>query len=181
MDIDEVTDILRNNINKQMTSILSTEASESEQLVDTLISIMFKGKHPENWRAAWVLDHTSLINIKIIEPHLPFFLKQLPTIQFNGIKRHIIRMLVNSRRKDLIDGNLINLCFEWLQASHTPIAVRAFSMDIIDMITNDYPDLIQEFVLVLEEIAINGSKGEKNKATKLIKKYSKISPNQNQI
>ncbi|MBN2164957.1 MAG: hypothetical protein JW717_01635 [Marinilabiliaceae bacterium] len=169
---EEIIDMLRNNLSKKFTQILATEASNSPKLVEHLISIMLTGGHPENWRAAWVLDHAAEINLNHIECHLPVLVNQLQTIKPDSLKRHITRMLVRSKRIDLIDGNVLNLSIDWLQSSTTPIAVRAFCMDIIDMISKEYPDIIPEFILVLEEIAINGSKGEKNKAQKLIKKYN---------
>lgn len=169
----EVKDILINNLSKEVTQIMANEVLQSNELLDMLIDMMFSHDHPTNWRAAWVIDHASEIDMNPIISHLPYFIKKLPHIKQNGIKRHITRMIARSGRIDLIDGNLINLCFDWLQSALTPIAVRAFCMDIIDMVSKKYPDIIPEFVLVLEEIVINGSTGEKNKSRKLIAKYGK--------
>ena len=149
------------------------EAIHSPDLISMLIEIMKQEKHPVNWRAAWIVDHIAHEKLELIDPYLTELVEFMQITDSNSIKRHIIRMLAYSKRKDLMDGNIVNISFQWLQSSTTPIAVKVFCMDIISLVASDYPELITEFLLVLDDITKTGSAGEKNKASKLIIKYAK--------
>jgi len=169
----ELHNHLLNNLSQQFTKILAFEAVNSPDLLRMLIDTMNHQKHPLNWRAAWVIDHIQQHDKKLVEPYLPAFVKELHTCKNDSIRRHLLKMVAAGPIENLEDGDLIDLCFKWLQAPQTPIASRAICMDIIFRMLQIYPELANELALILPDIIQNGSKGERNKATKILAKIKK--------
>jgi hypothetical protein len=173
MTLAELHNHLLNNLSQQFTKLLAVEAANTPDLIPMLIETMYHQKHPLNWRAAWVIDHIQQHNKKLVEPYLPNFAQALQTCQNNSVKRHLLKMLSFGPIQNLEDGNIIDLCFKWLHSPLTPIASRAFCMQIIFRMIKVYPELANELALILPDIIQNGSKGEKNKATKILAKIKK--------
>jgi hypothetical protein len=153
---------------------MANEVCANPALLKLLVDIMLNEKQPTSWRAAWIIDHSAQIDKSIIAPYLPKFIKLLPNIRHHGVQRHLLRMIAYSGNTEIIDGNTVSLCFEWLQSELTSIASKAFCMDILTNVAKHYPELLPEYIIVLEELEINGSRGIKNKATKLLKKFHRL-------
>jgi hypothetical protein len=170
MTFDELHQCLLNNLSQQFTKVLAREAVNDSQLMPQLIDTMFNARHPINWRAAWVVDHIYQYDKSLTTPYIPQFVKGLFQCNNNGVKRHLLKLVSLGPMEHLEDGNLIDLCFKWLQAVDTPIASRAHCMHIIFRLIAVYPELANELELILPDIIQNGSKGEKNKASRILQK-----------
>jgi hypothetical protein len=160
---------LGDNLSKTFTVMLANEIVKDNEWLALLTEIMFEDVSPCNWRAAWVIDHVHQQAPELLDEWLPQFIAALPTVKSDGVKRIILRMATQLPVEQLEDGELIDLCFKWLKASTTPIASRAHCMQILHVVTKKYPELGNELALILEDIAITGSTGEKNKARKILK------------
>lgn len=164
--------LLGDNLSKNFTVMMAQEVSSNPEWLAVLTDIMLSEHTPYNWRAAWVIDHVQQNTPEVIAPILPRLIAALPHITSNGVRRHILKMASTLPVDQLEDGELADICFKWLQNPATPIANRAHCMEILYRLTCRYHDLANELALILEEIIINGSKGEKNKAQKTLQKIT---------
>ncbi|MFT3739452.1 MAG: hypothetical protein QM786_11900 [Breznakibacter sp.] len=174
MTTPELIEYLNTQLDIRLAKILADESVTAPQLIDQLIDLSKSNLYPTNWRAAWVLDHVQQSHKAMIEPYLPRFLNHLREIKSEGVKRHYIKMLSQGSDDLLDDGRLVDFCIERLLSQQTPIAVRAHCMEILRRQTLRYPELGNELKPILEEIIENGSKGEKNKASKVLKEIGKL-------
>ena len=165
--------LLGDNLSKSFSVMMAKESTANPQWIDLLSQIMLEDDAPYNWRAAWVIDHIHQQSPELLDEKLPLYIQSLHTIKSDGVKRHILKMASQLPVESIEDGSLIDLCFQWLQSSTTPIASRAHCMQLLYNVTQKYHDLANEFGLILETIAIDGSTGEKNKASKILKKINK--------
>ena len=165
--------LLGDNLSKTFSVMMAKESIANPRWLEMLSQIMLEDNPPYNWRAAWVIDHIHQQSPELLNDKLPIYIQTLHTIKSDGVKRHILKMATQLPVESIEEGQLVDLCFKWLQSSTTPIACKAHCMQLLFNITQKYHDLANEFGLILEEIAINGSTGEKNKAAKILGKIKK--------
>jgi len=156
---------------------LKTAAKEIAQSA-TDIAILFKlnqhKKHQIAWRSAYLLDLAHDVNNNILDDYLKEIINLTPQLTNSSIKRHYLRILTQHDLSELADGNLLDCCIKWLQNEETPIAVKAHCMLILFNLTKPYPELIPELKAVLENLLPYGSKGEVNRAKRLLKELNKV-------
>ncbi|MCU4157926.1 hypothetical protein J1N10_18275 [Carboxylicivirga sp. A043] len=149
-----------------------TLASEICQNPNDVKLLLELNEHPDQkiaWRTAYLLDLAHDIKSNILEEYLELIMDRTPKLSNQSIKRHYLRILSQHDLSEIADGQLLDCCFEWLQTEDTPIAVKAHCMQIIYDLTIPYPELIPELKAVLENLLPYGSKGEVNRAKKILK------------
>jgi hypothetical protein len=169
----EIIDYLRNNLGSSFTLMMANEAGAKPTAIDVLMDIAEGDGYPENWRAAWVIDHIWQIDPNLLLSHFERIVLGLTTVKSDGVKRHFMKIVSQGPLEWLENGNMIDVCIHWLTSQQTPIATRAHCMEAMRRLTLSYPELRNELIPILEEIAENGSKGEKNKARKTIAEIEK--------
>jgi len=136
------------------------------------IAILFKlNQHPKHliaWRSAYLLDLAHDVNQNILDNYLEEIMEMIPQLTNASIKRHYLRILSQHDLSELADGHLLDCCIKWLQNEETPIAVKGHCMQILHDLTIPYPELIPELKAVLENLIPYGSKGEVNRAKKIL-------------
>ncbi len=126
------------------------------------------------WRSAYLLDLIHDIDDTVLDDFMETIMERTPHLTNQSIRRHYLRILSQHELEELADGNLLDSCFTWLQSEETPIAVKAHCMQIIFKLTKPYPELIPELKAVLENLLPYGSKGEVNKAKKILTVLNKV-------
>ena len=138
----------------------------------TDIQLLFElNEHKNNriaWRSAYLIDLAHDIDSSILDNYLEQIIERTPRLSNQSIKRHYLRILSQHNLSDIADGKLLDCCFEWLQTQETAIAVKAHCMTIIYELSKPYPELKTELMAVLENLLPYGSKGEVNRAKKIL-------------
>ncbi|MCT4589834.1 MAG: hypothetical protein N4A71_18565 [Carboxylicivirga sp.] len=153
----------------------SKEICQSKQDIELLLELHEHKDSKIAWRTAYLLDLAHDHNTSILDNHLELLLARTPALSNQSIRRHYLRILSQHDLSELADGNFLDCCFECLQTEETPIAVKAHCMQIIYDLTIPYPELIPELKAVLESLLPYGSKGEVNRAKKILKKIDNVS------
>lgn len=148
----------------------SREICQSKQDVELLLDLHEHEDDKIAWRTAYLLDLAHDIDKRILENHLELLLARTPKLTNQSIKRHYLRILSQHDISEIADGHFLDCCFEWLQTEETPIAVKAHCMQIIYDLSIPYPELIPELKAVLQNLLPYGSKGEVNRAKKILAK-----------
>jgi hypothetical protein len=147
---------------------LALELQQSPEDIKLLLELNEHADQKIAWRSAYLLDLTHDNNPQILDDYLELIMERTPKLVNQSIKRHYLRILSQHDLSEIADGQLLDCCFEWLQTEETPIAVKAHSMQIIYDLTIPYPELIPELIAVLENLLPYGSKGEVNRAKKIL-------------
>ncbi len=117
-----------------------------------LIDIYLAGPYRITQRAAWPLSLAVERNPSLVTPHLGKLLRFLrkPGIH-DAVKRNTMRLLqyidIPSRHR----GDVIDLCFQYLQDRKEAIAIRAFAMTVVFSIIRQEADLCKELTIILED------------------------------
>jgi len=153
---------------------LADDWCSSENIVSTLFQ-MNKSEDPKlAWRSAYVIDLIHDVNPTIVEPYLENIANEVVKLNNQSIKRHYLRILTQHDISDLASGLLVDACFKWLTEEETPIAVKAHCMSILHNLCQTFPEMKPELKMVLENLLPYGSKGEVNRAKRILFELEKI-------
>ena len=110
---------------------------------------------------------------------LPYLRRMLERMEEPGVhvalRRAVVRMLQEIEIPPSLLGRVATLCFGYLSAPDTPVAVSAFSMTVLARIAEREPDLGRELRLVIEQRLPYGSKGFRACASRVLKELAKRS------
>lgn len=133
--------------------------------------IRFDGK--VSARAAWVITHSVLKMPEIIQPYLHDFIRLAPAMKHNAEKRCLVKVLSMVAIPNDLVGEVIDRCFAWLDDSAESIAVRAYSIDTLIALSDNFPEIRVELCATLENHLDRFSRGLRNKGLKIIRKIQK--------
>ncbi len=168
-EIETLIEHLNSKASKPETVSFSKYIIQHPYLINELYHLIFRTKIKGQWRAAWLFEHIFLENKDLIAPYIEDMIKRFPELKKDGIKRHFSKILAFSDINDLLNGEIINTCFDWIIAEETPVAVKANCMHILYNATKKYPELKPELKMILEEQFHNNSAGFKSRAKKILK------------
>ncbi len=87
-----------------------------------------------------------------------------PAVARNGLKILELQEIPKAQ-----EGFLVDYCFNCIMNPQIPIAIRAFAMPVLYKIALSYPELKQEFKLVLEGLSDNESPGIQSRKRKYLR------------
>lgn len=160
---------------RKLTDIIVSEIGSNQVLFDEIIELMYRDKSPVSMRAAWVAYLVTQKNQHLAKKHYPKLIEILPNVKVDGVKRSALKMLadgVDDLNEDEF-GALADIAFTFAGDPAQAIAVKAFSIDILILVSKKYPDILPEIEAILESILPEASRGLKNKCYKLLKKLKK--------
>lgn len=117
-----------------------------------LMQLFLKGEYRVTQRAAWPMSicvekHPALIT--------PYFKQIIPLLQKPGVHgavvRNIVRLLQHVEIPKRYHGQIMSVCFDFIADVETAAAIKAFSLTILENLSNLYPDIRPELKLIIEE------------------------------
>jgi len=111
----------------------------------------------------------------LIQPYLVRMVKHLHSKPIDGVKRNTLRTFQFNTIPEEIEGELFDLCLDYLISISEPVAIKAFSMTVVRKICERYPELTQETIPIFERLAEEtDSAGLKNRGGKELMKLRAI-------
>ncbi|MFO7655482.1 MAG: hypothetical protein R6W78_00275 [Bacteroidales bacterium] len=139
-----------------------------------ILDLVLNEPMPMSSRAGRVLNICTSNCTGIFKPHVP---KVINHIRKRGnIHRCILKILAD-QYFDLTtsqEGVLVDACFNWLADERQAVAIKAYSMDILERFAMKEPEIIPELTGLLEDASRRGSSGIRNKASKMMKRLSAL-------
>jgi hypothetical protein len=158
---------------RQNTVRVAESIGHDKSLFNELMTIYFDGKHDMDLarKAAWVLRYCSDYNPHLIDPYIKKLVKYIGKKgHHDAIKRNGLAVLQETSIPEKLYGPIANTCFKFLQSSKEPIAIKAYSMSILDKIGDDIPEIRHELKLIIQELMPYESAGFKSRARKILSK-----------
>jgi hypothetical protein len=122
-------------------------------------------------KAAWILRYSVDLHPYLVRPYLKKIVRYISQEGLHdAIKRNGLAILDSVPIPEKLYGQLTNTCFDFLQSGKEPIAVKAYSMSILDKIGNDIPEIRHELKLIIKELMPYESTGFKSRARKILAK-----------
>jgi hypothetical protein len=121
-------------------------------------------------RAAWPLSYAVEAHPHLIKRHLGKLISHLkkPKIHI-AVKRNTTRLLQYIIIPKRFHGEIMNLCFDYINSQDEAIAVKAFSLGILQNLSKQYPDIKQELKTIIESRWDYESAAFRSRAKKILK------------
>lgn len=173
-DIPTLEHILLQEMSRRNIDLLVMLVRQNCEIFDDLFIIFLKNKEPVSRRAAWAIDIASEENPGLLLHRVDRLVHFLPQCRHDGMKRHTLRMLARSPLpSEDAHGRLISLCFDWLLAAKSPVAVKVHCIDILFRPARMEPELKRELADIIAWRMEEESPGFRNKAEKTLRKLHK--------
>ncbi len=146
---------------------IGNDAERLQALMD-----IFLGNDPKMAEyAAWVVGTIGVQQPQLLEPWYPDMVDLLSSHTVHGaLKRNTLRIFQDLTIPDTLLDACTDACFKLLGNPFEAIAVRAFSITVLEHICKRVPELWPELRLVLEEHTPHGSAAFRNRASKVLRK-----------
>ncbi len=119
---------------------------------DKLVDIFLHDEYRVVQRAAWPLSNCVMHYPGLIKKHLKKIIKNLDTRGLhNAVKRNTVRLLQYINIPEPLHGMVMNKCFDYVADPKEAVAVKAFSLTILQQLAEQYPEIIPEIKLLIEE------------------------------
>ena len=127
-----------------------------------------------NQKAAWVLGHCMDQHPNMIVPYIPKLIQNLSNKVPDAVKRNTVRCLQDVDIPEDYLGEVAEICFNYLNSSEEPVAVKVFSMTVLANICLKFPELKNELIPTIEQQLPYSSAGFKSRAKKVFKQLGHI-------
>ncbi len=143
--------LLQEQSKKQCDKIVRFIGKDRKRFAE-LMKLFFDGEYRLTQRAAWPMSYCVRKKPALISPYIGKIIRSLPDRNLHdAVIRNSVRLLqwVDVPRK--FHGELMNSCFAFLQSPETAIAIKAFSLSILENLSNIYPEIIPEIKVIIED------------------------------
>lgn len=166
--MDLKNEILREHSKAQVTRIVNYVGNNRERF-KKLVSVYVEGPYRVTQRAAWPISYCIENQPELVYPHLKTLLDQLkkPALP-DALKRNTMRLLQFIDIPKKYEGIIADRCFEYLANKKEAIAVKVFSMTVLQKIAKGKPELQKELRLILEDQLPYAGPAFQSRAKKII-------------
>ncbi len=165
--------LLKENSKAQRQKIVDYIGKNSALFAE-LVDIFLSEDYGLVQRAAEPLAMCARTNLQLIKPHLKRIIHNLmkPNLR-DAVTRNTLRLLQEVEVPTSLQGDITQLCFNYLTDVKAAIAIKVFAMTVLAKITRQYPELKVELKLIIEDQLPYGSAGFVSRGRKIIKQLSK--------
>jgi hypothetical protein len=138
-----------------------------------LMDLFLKGEYRITQRAAWPLSYCVREHPALIKPYFKVLLDNLERTGLHvAVVRNTMRLLQDVDIPKKYQGRVMSTCFDYIQAPGTPIAVKAFSLTVLEHLSASYPDIKPELKMIIEEQWDQAPPAFRSRAKKILKKMA---------
>ena len=128
MDLRE--EILKEHSKKQCARIVSW-VGDAQSRFDDLFNLFLNDEYRVVQRAAWAVSNCVMDHPKLIRKHWTNLIKNLGKPKLHGsVKRNSIRLLQDIDIPKRFQGDIMNICFRYLESPTEEVAVKVFSLTV---------------------------------------------------
>lgn len=144
---------------------------DSQQRFDELFDLFLNDEYRVVQRAGWPLSNAVIAHPKLIKKHFSKLLKNLqkPKIH-DAVKRNTIRLLQNIPVPVRFQGQVMDICFEYINSPTEAVAVKAFALTVLENLSKQYPEIQRELKTIIEDRWDYESAAFRSRAKKILKK-----------
>ena len=103
----------------------------------------------------------------------PYYKQLLDNLEKPGlhdaVTRNTVRLLQYVNIPEAYHGRIMTICFDFVQSNDSAVAVKAFSLTILQNLAKQYPEILQELKTIIEERWEHETAAFRSRAKKIIK------------
>ncbi len=164
-------EILKEHSKKQCDKIVGWIGSDNKKF-NELFQLFLHGEYRVTQRAAWPLSYCAIAHPSLMENNYAALLNNLkkPTLH-DSIKRNTIRLLQSVNIPKKYEGAIMEICFRYLEAPGEAVAIKAFSLTVLQKLAGKFPEIIPEIKLLIEDQFPHQTAAFKSRAKKFLKAF----------
>ena len=149
MDLEKA--LLKEHSKAQTDKIINWVGKDKQRFAE-MMRLFFTGEYRLTQRAAWPMSNCVITHPELIKPYFGKLIKLMkqPGIH-DAVKRNIVRLLQEIEIPKKYQGEVMTVCFDFIANPNQPAAVKAFSLTVLEHLAADYPEIIPELKLIIEE------------------------------
>lgn len=150
--------------------IILQHLDSDQSFLKSFIAFALYNKHPNSWRALYIVDKLYDKHPDWIEPYIPEMIERLKTENHHGKKRHLLKLISQSEVEPQYSGFLVDYCLN-VFTSEEPVANRVHAMQVLYNISDKEPGLKPELLdIIQQEIEFRPTPGIRARGSKLARK-----------
>jgi hypothetical protein len=159
-------EILKEHSKAQCNKIVSW-IGNSQKKFDELFNLFLNDEYRVTQRAAWPLSESVIAYPIFIKKNFSKLVSNLkkPNLH-NAVKRNSIRLLQYVDIPKKFHGDVMAICFSFVESPAEPVAVKAFSLTVLNNLSKLYPEILPEIKLLAEEQLPNQTAAFKSRVKK---------------
>lgn len=162
-------EILREHSKNQCTRIVHWVGS-SQKRFDELFSLFLHDEYRVVQRAAWAVGNCVIDHPGLIKDHFRKLLDNLDKPNLHtSIKRNSIRLLEEIDIPEVYHGQVMDICLRFLESPAERVAVKAYSLSVLNKMSKLYPEIMPEIKLLIEDQMDTQTAAFKSRARKFLK------------
>lgn len=140
-----------------------------EQKFARLMKVFLEGEYRLTQRAAWPLSYCIEQHPALVKPYFKvlFGMLQKPGVH-SAVARNIVRLLQHVGIPKRYHGKTLTICFDFIADPQVPVAIKAFSLTLLDRLSGSYPEIKSELRLIIEERWDHETPAFKSRAKKIL-------------
>ncbi len=158
---DEMARMMGRVTSTEEITMIAGSAAADATLLSQLVTLSSSREKRVGFMSSWALSKVSDINPALLSPYLAMMIDALPVVPNESVQRSFMRVIMRSDINDIPQSHhtvLIDYCMSIMRERNTPVAPRAYGMEILASFCGLYPDMINE-VTGLVQLAINDASG----------------------
>ncbi len=146
--------------------------SKNPEILKDLITLLYHENIRAVQKTGLILSELAIGNPDVFLPYAQLMIKKLIEKPTDAIKRNTLRILQYVTLPKKHHDAAVDLCFKYLINRNEAVAIQVFAMTVLAGIVEEYPELKNELILILEDRMPNGSAGFQSRARKTLKQLT---------
>lgn len=154
-------------------TMIAHSAVRDPILLSQLVTLSSSHEKRVGFMASWGLSKVADVNTDVLIPFLPAMLDALPGVPNESVQRSFMRVILKSgisRIPQSHHARLIEYCLGIMRTGSTPVAPKAYGIEILASFCEIYPDLISEVTLAVQMAISDASGAMKSAGRKAIER-----------
>jgi hypothetical protein len=165
--------ILREEILKEHSKThalkIANYACESKKNFKELMNCFLDNEYRLAQRAAWSVSWAARKNPSMISPHIKDLVSVLHKKNVHeAVIRNSVRVLQEIEIPEKYHGEVMDACFQFIESPATAVAIKAFSLTTLFNLSRQYPEIIPELKLIIEDKLEHETAAFKSRARKIL-------------
>ncbi len=119
---------------------------------DELVKLFLGNDKLITQRSGWPLSFAGIAHPEFIPKHLGKLVTNLKQKDLHdAVKRNTIRLLQEISIPEKYQGDVMNICFDFIISPTEKPAIKAFSLTVLENLSKEYPEIKQELKTVIED------------------------------
>jgi 8-oxo-dGTP diphosphatase len=173
---EEMTRLLGRIFSVEEITMVAHSAVRDPLLLSQLITLSSSREKRVGFMASWALSKVSDIDPGVMVPFLAMMIDTLPEVPNESVQRSFLRVIMRSDVRNIPESHhtpIIEYCIGIMREANTPVAPKAYGMEILASFCDLYPDMVNEVTTVVQMALSDASGGIKAAARKIFARLSR--------